>query len=163
MALTAAGNVLIRFRNGDARWIDLKLFDFAAGASDADLLTALVAHPHLRDGYIGGPPSADPSAVHGPYPLDAVTPDRYKPIDAAEATAWLDDFCSLDGVATPAALAGDIDAVARRRIGAAGAVYRLSLPDIARHEVGWVLTEFRELVTIRRDAPELALAVLGID
>jgi hypothetical protein len=33
----------------------------------------------------------------------------------------------------------------------------------AQHECGWILDEFRELISIRRETAELSLIVMGID
>jgi hypothetical protein len=164
MSLTIAGNVTLRFRgDGDRRWIDLKLFEFPPGAPDPDLLQWLVAHPYFRDGYMGGPPGNDAAAIHGPYDLNAVTPDRYERVNLDDARAGVEGFCSLHGLPMSTSLGSDIDAVVRRRLTGASSIYRL--PPLAedRHDAAWVLLEFRELVLISRHLSELALIVLGID
>ena len=158
--ITVVGNVTLRFRS-DRRWIDVKQFTFVDDTSEVDLLARLTAHRQFKDGYIGSGPGD--AAIHGPYRLEAVTPDRYEPLDAATAIEWLDGFCALFDVFPPRCLAEDIDSVVRGRMRQAATLFRLRVPDDAQHECGWILDEFRELVVIRRERRELLLVVMGLD
>ena len=81
--LRVVANTLLRFRS-DRRWIDVKHFVFPGDPTDLELLALLVGHRQFRDDYIGSGPRD--SGVHGPYRLEAVTPDRYERVDAVEAT-----------------------------------------------------------------------------
>ena len=162
-ALRLVGNVGLGFRGGDYRWIDLKLFDLTPGATDAELLAGMIAHPHFRHCYIGDVPGHEPHIGHGPYRLESVSPASYRRIEAVEALRWLGDFCRLYGDEPPAPLAADIERVVAGRIRMADGVYRLEGDPSGFHDAGWVLDEFRELVLIRRDPPELSLVVMGAD
>lgn len=162
MSLAITGTACLVFRDNSFRWIDLKHFTFGAGSPDELLLAQLFAHPHFADGYVGGGHGA--SGIHGPYQLAAITPASYRLIGPDEAIAWLDEFCSLFESPPYGPLAGDIDAIVRRRLGQSTSVLRLGvLEPAAQHDCGWILGEFRELIAIRRDAAELTLLVMGID
>ncbi len=163
MTLRIVGQTLIRFRDDTRRWIDVKLFEFDPSLSTVDLLSALIAHPQFRDGYIGEGPARDGCNVHGRWFVEGISPDSYASIELDAAQARVDAFRELEACALPAAVQSDVEAVVRRRIRAAEERFRLDADGAAQHEVAWVLVEFDELLLIRRTLPEIALVVMGID
>lgn len=162
MTLRIVGQTLIRTRDNSFRWIDVKLFEFDAGLSTLELCSALISHGQFRDGYIGAGPDLN-CIVHGRWFIEGLSAQSYASIGRDAAHRYVDVFRDLGDDGFSSAVAADVDAVVRRRIDEADERLHLDAAGAVQHEVSWVLTEFEEVVLIRRTPPELALIVMGID
>jgi hypothetical protein len=142
----------------------LKRFGVDEPADDPALIGALLGHVRYRDHYTSGETEdLDPGPLHGPYRLDAITPEAYEPITEDQANATIGEFIDLSGGA-PTKLHDEIAAGLNPLIRSARSRFRLRhLPDEARHEFGWVLWEFREVLFVGTDGKQLTLVVMAID
>ena len=143
------------------RWIDLRAFVFPDGPAD-QLLVGLLAATDYRDDYVGG--GVDPAGrVHGPYHLAAITPAAFAIVDTATADAIVDRWLHLHGPIPPG-LAAEIDTTVYRILHRADTIHVLEDPGAhARHDYGWIHTEFHELVAIGPGPGEVTLIVLADD
>ncbi|SBT94335.1 hypothetical protein GA0115233_108525 [Streptomyces sp. DI166] len=144
------------------RWIDLKRFRLAAAApEDRALLAALIAHPQFRDTYDGNGALDRPR--HGQWRLDRITPDAYRPVSAATASALIRAWTVQHGP-VPQALVQRIQQQVHTPIATATSTYVLApLPEDARHEYGPIHIDFHELILIDRPAKILTLVVAADD
>ncbi|MFJ9144264.1 hypothetical protein [Streptomyces griseus] len=169
--LSHEGDTFINFRNygfQDARsaafrWVDVKRLRFAAEpADDTELLAALIGHEQFRDDYAGGGVLPD-GLRHGPYWVEAVTPDAYGSIGREESDLVLREWANqFEDV--PADLATDLRREVFDRLAAAERIYYLSeLDGDAVHDWGGVHSDFHEFVLIDRSAGRLTLLVAADD
>lgn len=153
----------VRIRDGFFRWILVQRFG-QSGPRLVDarqLLALLLAHPAYRDDYASAETEA---AVHGPYRLDALSPDCFDEVSASDAivtlTSWLEQF----GPVNPRDIDGDLDGV-YRVLREASALFSLrDLGNDAHHARGWVLgkTGFHEFVLVEPGG-EVVLIVASDD
>ena len=157
------GHTLIRFDDHSYRWFSVKRFAWDGAGDDSTVLGALIEHWRYRDHY-ASPNSHEQDAgdIHGPYRLAAIAPAEFVPVGADEAAALVEEFCGLYDCLPRPEVREQIAASILSWLGRSS-WYRLrDLPD-ALHEWGWVLTEFRELVAISREASEVLSVVMAID
>lgn len=144
------------------RWVDIKRFRFSAGASDGELLAALIGHEQFRDDYAGGGMLADGSR-HGPYWLRLIVPELYESVGHGEAVQVLRDWVDPCW-AVPAALEAELQREVFARLGVADGVYRLGdLGAAAFHDWGGVHGCFHEFVLVERAAGRVTLIVAADD
>jgi len=158
-------HAFINFEDGTYRWIDTKHFSFfPADSSDAAVLSALVAHPRYRDTYISPDSHAIEShGVHGPFLVDRIAPSSFLRLDAQQAQATLEEFCSLDGHLPPPDIRERIAHDISDTFQPASSIYRLGEVADASHDCTGILWEFRELVVISAERCRLSLHVTAID
>ncbi len=149
-------------------WVDLKSFGIRPGASDIGLLTSLLGHGQYHDHYAGQDPNEQTHhSLHGPYRLDAITPETFLAVSVDAAHEELRDWVSSwvveeeDGPQVRAMLAAEV-------LPTVGGDSIFRLPDIrvtAEHDWGWVvgIAGFHEIVTIDRGSQELTLIVASDD
>lgn len=165
------GQDLVNFRdhrfsdplNHGFRWIDIKRFRIpGVPPTDDELLRALLGHRQFADGYNGA--GADPDGrAHGPYRVDRITVDVYETVSAAEAIAVINRWALALGN-LPESLAAALESDLYTPIRRADSLYRLTeLPQDAHHDLGFIHTEFHELVVIDRAAATLSLVVAADD
>jgi len=161
--LEYAGHAVIHFADHSYRWIHLKRFSRQGDGPYDDALAELIGSPQYRDHYLS-PDSHehDAGSVHGPYRLDAIYPACFQPISSSEAGEAVRAFCRLDPGPPAAEVLDRVETLVLSPIRDA-ACYRLrDIPD-ARHETGWILRDFRELVGIHHDAGQVVLVVMASD
>jgi hypothetical protein len=159
--VTFVSHDIVHFRPYDT-WVDLKYFAIRSEASDTTLLAHLIEHEQYHDHYAG----QDPTSLHGPYRLDAITPATFESVSSQAAreelrgwvSSWVDPE---DGPEVEATLAAEI---LPRLDGDA----LLRLPDLrqsAEHEWGWVVGNagFIEVVIIDGEPAMLTLLVASDD
>lgn len=144
------------------RWIDIKRFRLPSPApEDRALLAALIAHPQFRDTYDGSGVQDWPR--HGQWRLDRITPEAYRPVDAAAAGTVIRSWADQHGP-IPKALSQAVQEQVHTPINTATSTYLLGpLPDDARHDYGPIHIDFHELVLIDRPANSLTLLVAADD
>jgi hypothetical protein len=151
------------------RWVDLKHFGFSSGSSDDGdasddrrLLAALIADVRFRDDYAGG--GVEPAGTrHGPYWLDRVSVDAYRPVDEATADGILCGWACRYGT-VPGALRDRLEREVHALVRAATGRYLLrDLGESEFHDWGGVHGEFHELVLVDRTARTLTLIVAADD
>lgn len=166
-ALTFVSQEMVHFWE-HFTWVNLKYFAIQPTVSDALLLTHLIANTQYQDHYAGQDPAEQPlHLLHGPYRLNAITPDTFQAVSIQTAgddlRGWVSSWAGSgeDGPELEAKLSA---AVIPRVVG--DAIYRL--PDLrqsAEHEWGSVVGQdgFHELVIIDRAAEKLTLLVASDD
>ncbi|MGW5638397.1 hypothetical protein [Streptomyces sp. NPDC003832] len=144
------------------RWIDIKRFRLHSPApADRALLAALIAHPQFRDTYDGSGVQDWPR--HGPWWLDRITPDAYRAVDAAGASAVIRAWAGQHGP-VPKALTQRMQEQVHTPLTNATSTYLLGpLPEEAQHDWGRVQIDFHELVLVDRPAATLTLLVAADD
>ena len=83
--LVYQGEVFINFRTS-RQWVLIKLFALPADADDHEVLALLIRHIRYRDSY-AAPEFKDAKTIHGPYWLNAISPEAFSPVSAADAEA----------------------------------------------------------------------------
>ncbi|MFC8453847.1 hypothetical protein [Kitasatospora sp. NPDC057223] len=144
------------------RWVDVRVFGTPRGASDGELLTALVAHEQFRDDYAGG--GVDPAGTrHGPYWLTHVTAHAYDAVSSTEALSTLRGWAGQHGT-VPEPLEETLAAQVFAAVESATTCYRLrNLGKRAFHDWGGVHTDFHEYVVVDRERALLRLVVATDD
>lgn len=161
--LVYQGEVFINFRTS-RQWVLIKLFALPPDADDREVLALLTHHVRYRDSY-AAPEFKDAKTIHGPYWLNAITPEVFCPVAAADAEAlirtWADYTVPLTG--------DDRAAIEREvypRIREATSRYQLpDMRDTAQHDWGYVVGSdgFHEFVLIDRHAGTAGLVVASDD
>jgi hypothetical protein len=146
------------------RWVDIKVFGLPVDLDDRTALASMITHVRYRDSYASAD-FEDAKTIHGPYRLDAITPQTFTVADPAEAEGLIRTWAEYYGRWY------DVDREAMHRevyarIHRAAVIYQL--PDIranAQHDWGDVVggDGFHEFVVIDRAAGELALVVASDD
>jgi hypothetical protein len=162
--LVYQGEVFINFRSS-RQWVSIKLFTLPdADIDDWAALDLLLGHVRYRDSY-SGTHQKDMKTIHGPYRLDAITPDSFSPVSSPDTEALLRTWAEYNKP-----LPDDNRAAMERelypRIRDATSRYQLAdLRQTAEHDWGYVVgtTGFHEFVLIDRQAGILALAVASDD
>lgn len=164
LALSQTQNSIVFIKDGSYRWIHVKRFRSPAGpwSTSAEALGKLLASPGYWDTYTSSLHEVSPG-VHGPYRLDALSPNLFEPVDAAAADSHLERWLTQYGPVEPADITGDLAAV-RQLIATANE--RLLLPDLgeqAQYEGPRILDSwFLELVLLHGD-DVLSLVVASAD
>jgi hypothetical protein len=158
--LDYAGHVLIPFQDHSYRWIDLKRFSWSGEGPGDAVLGGLIATPEYGDSYLSlDKRGAD---VHGPYDLGAIIPACFQTISPTEAVSTVEEFCSLSPGPPASEVRERIESLVLSAIRSAEC-YRLRELAHARHELSYILDEFREVVALRADTRELLPVVMAID
>jgi hypothetical protein len=148
-------------------WVNIKHFTVRPSAGPADsALDSLTKHVRFRDNYAEKDShERDSVEIHGPYKLASISPASFEPVSAEAARETLRSFVMLYG--TPAEHADRLhvmEAATSATLTAADEIYRLGvLGEAARHDWGWVVRDFTELVAIDRTAGRLSLIVAAQD
>ena len=158
--LDYAGHVLIPFQDHSYRWIDLKRFSWSGESPGDAVLGGLIATPEYGDSYLS--PDKRGADVHGPYDLDAIIPACFQTISPTGAVSTVEEFCSLSPGPPASEVSERIESLVLSPIRSAEC-YRLRELPYARHELSYILDEFREVVALRADTRELLLVVMAID
>lgn len=161
--LVYEGKVFINFRTS-RQWVSIKLFALPADTDDHSVLQLLIRHVRYRDSY-GGTGDKDMETIHGPYWLDAITPEAFSPVPAVDAEALIRTWADYTVPLT------DDDRAAMEhevypRIREATVCYQLAdLRDTAQHDWGSSVGSdgFHEFVLIDRRAGSVALLVASDD
>jgi hypothetical protein len=149
-------------------WVDVKHFALRPSGCRADeALGTLIAHVRFRDSYADEDSyEHDSVSIHGPYELASIGVASYEPVSADVARETLESFVMLygGGAADDADRMKVMTTITSPVLDAADEIYRLrDLGDAARHEWGWVVRDFTELVAIDRSAGRLSLIVAAQD
>jgi hypothetical protein len=162
-ALEYTGHTLILFEDRSYRWFSVKRFAWDGTGDDTAVVAALIGHWRYRDHYASKDShEQDAGDIHGPYRVAAITPAEFVPVDPDEAAALVEEFCGLFGYPPRPEVRDQIAASILSWLDRSSCYRLRDLPD-AIHEWGWVLTEFRELVAISREASEVLSVVMAID
>jgi hypothetical protein len=159
--LDHAGHALIPFSDNSYRWIDVKRFSWSGSGTHDAALGGLVGTPQYGDPYLS-PEHAGGEQVHGPYDLDAISPACFQLVSPSEAVSTIEEFCSLSPGPPASDVRQQVESLVLSPMRSAEC-YRLRELPHARHELGALLQEFREIVGLRRDAKEVLLVVMAID
>lgn len=157
---------LVHMDRGTRQWVSVKVFRIDPGASTPELLAALLAHRQYRDHYAGGlPEEQGEHRMHGPYRLECITLDSFRPIETEGAVATVRGWAAA-GKPVSAGTQRDLDMLVYPAL-ATPELYELSdLHSTAEHDWGWVvghLAGFHELIAIDRIRCSLALLVASDD
>lgn len=163
-SLVYQGEVFINFRTS-RQWVVVKLFTLPPDADDHEVLTLLIRHVRYRDSYASRE-FKDAKTIHGPYRLDAITPEVFSPVSAEDAEALLRTWAEY-AAPLPESRRKDMEKELYPRIRAATARYQLAdLRDTAEHDWGSAVgsdSGFHEFVLIDRCAASVALVVASDD
>lgn len=153
----------IAFHDGTYRLIRQKQYRWEPGqnSTDRDALASLIAHPSYEDTFLGQGPRPHGHGTHGPYRLERVTTDSFERFDAATAAGGLRSWTTDHGP-TPDPLRERVEDV-YSLIENAPSCFRRALIDADRHDLGWILTRFHELVLVDRSAGSVILIVAYLD
>ncbi len=155
-------------------WIDVREFRFPATTAPVQALQALIGHWRYRDGYDSPGSDSEPDSrmFHGPFKIARLSVEKYQSISADDARILFQTFV-WDGfqdnlehgriaesdyptlAAWVAPLYAAIDGCEYR--------YHLAATEDERHELGWIVNPFHELVLINPAVGQLTLAVAAID
>jgi len=161
--LVYQGEVFVNFQTS-RQWVSIKLFAVAAGTDDDDVLAALIHHVRYRDSYAASEFS-DAKTIHGPYWLNAITPNVFQAVAASEVEAFIRTWAEYTVPLT------DNDRAAMEREvypRVANATSRYQLPDLretALHDWGRIVRVdgFHEFVLIDRGIDAVTLIVASDD
>jgi len=155
---------LIHIRNGGYQWIDVQTFSFPAALDDRALIGLLIQHVRYRHSY-ANPTFTDAKIIHGPYWLEAITPDQFAPVPASAVEALITTWANYDAV-VPEDQRAELDDRVYGPIRQSTSCYQLAdLRATAEHDWGYVLgyTGFHEFALINRGAHRLTLMVASDD
>jgi hypothetical protein len=163
--LVYQGEVFINFCNHTYQWVSIKLFALPAGADDHEILTLLIRHVRYRDSYAARE-FKDAETIHGPYWLEAITPEVFSPVSGSDAEALIRTWAEY-AAPLPGGRREEMEQELYSRIRNATSRYQLpDLRDSAEHDWGSTvgsLTGFFEFVLIDRHAGNVALVVASDD
>ncbi|MGW8483713.1 hypothetical protein ACWGJP_11280 [Microbacterium sp. NPDC055903] len=164
--LTHQRSTFVNFREigADFRWIDAQQYTLRAAAIDQELLAALVTDVRYDYSY-AEPRSERPkpgAGIHGPYRLEAISSESFKPVSRADAVRRLEAW--YHGV--PEHFAMTVTRLIDELLPRDWALYEL--PDTRSensHEWGNVIgvDGFHEFVAISPDRTCINLVVAGDD
>ena len=159
------GDEFINFLNHTYQWVSIKLFEFPPNADDAEVLALLTRHARYRDSY-AAPEFQDAKTIHGPYWLNAISPELFSPVSAADSEALIRTWAEY-AAPLSAGRRSEMEHELYRRIREATSRYLLpDLRDTAEHDWGSTvgsMTGFFEFVLINRRARNVALVVASDD
>ncbi len=153
---------IIRFDDLTFRWADVKRFRWNGRGDDGEVVAALISHWQFRDTY-AGKSQEDAKTIHGPYRLERISSASFERISPSAALGVIEEFCSLNGVPPKPEVQKQLHTLVASALEDSACFRLRDLPADAQHDWGWVLSEFRELVVIRRTAGILMLVVMAID
>jgi hypothetical protein len=163
--LSFTRTIFIRFNNTTTQWVSIKLFTLSEHSIDEHTaLSLLLRHARYRDSY-AGTADEDMKTLHGPYRLDAIHPDSFIRVDAADAEGRLRTWAEQD-VPLDDSTRQQLERELYPRLRTATSCYQLAeLGDESQHDWGWVVgfTGFQEVVLIDRRTRSLALVVASDD
>jgi hypothetical protein len=162
--LVDQGEVFINFRNNTRQWVSIKLFRLPDDTDDRAALELLLRHVRYRDSY-AGTGDKDMKSIHGRYRLDAISPDSFTRVEAADAETLLRSWAEYNAL-LPDPNREEMETQLYPRIRNAASRYHLAdLGQSAEHEWGYVVgtSGFHEFVLIDRQAAILALVVASDD
>ncbi|WP_156748061.1 hypothetical protein [Mycobacterium sp. E3198] len=161
--LVYQGEVFINFRTS-RQWVLIKLFGLPSDADDHQVLALLTHHLRYRDSY-AAEEFKDAENIHGPYWLNAITPEVFSSVSAADAEALIRTWADYT-----VPLTDDDRAAMEREVypRIREATSRYQLPDMretALHDWGYVVGSdgFHEFVLINRQTNNVALLVASDD
>jgi hypothetical protein len=161
--LVFQGNVFINFRTS-RQWVLIKLFALPPNLDDQAILALLIRHVRYRDSY-AAPEFTDAETIHGPYWLNAITPDTFEAVPASDIETLIRTWAEYT-----VPLTDDDRAAMEREVypRVANATSRYQLPDIretAQHDWARVVRVdgFHEFVLIDRRIDEVTLLVATDD
>lgn len=145
---------------GSFHYIAVKTFRSQADRGEAQVLEALIEHRHFRDDYVGyGSYKRDSGDRHGPYHLDRISIDSFRPVNEGFAEKLVRAYA--DRFELPADQEDALERTVMTPIRCATALYRLrNLEEDAHHESGHILDDFHELVALNRRNGDAALIIL---
>lgn len=162
--LVYESEVFINFRTS-RQWVVVKLFALPANTDDREVLQLSIRHVRYRDSYASSE-FKDSQTIHGPYWLNAITPESFSPVSAADAETLIRTWAEYSVPLTD----GDREAMEREvyaRIRGASSCYQFAdLRETAEHEWGSSVgsnTAFYEFVLIERDTGRVELVVASDD
>ncbi len=162
--LVYQGEVFINFRTS-RQWVVIKLFSLPPNVDDREVLRSLIRHLRYRDGYASRE-FKDARVIHGPYRLEAITPEVFSPVTAEDAEALLRTWAEYQAPLPPARR-NDMENELYPRVRDATTRYQLAdLRDTAEHDWGSAVgsdSGFHEFVLIDRRAGCVALVVASDD
>ncbi len=150
---------------------NLLRFEFDGQPSAAELIDAVLRHPRYHDMFIS-PWTGPAKGVHGPYRLETLTVEGFRPCSASEALQVLHDWMADPEVdATFIAEIREsheiVAAWTSPLVIGADEIYRLVVPrEGNEHECGWISGMgfgFHELITIDRRTNVLHVIVATDD
>jgi hypothetical protein len=148
-SLIRKGESMVRIRDGSYRWIVVKRFVIprAEPRAAVDALGVLIGHPAYWDDYLGG--NGITPHIHGPYRLDAISPEEFRSSDATRAIATLEHWLHRGGHVADDQLDGNLPDV-HRLINEADTCYQLpDLGEAAHNDIGFILDKpFIEFVLV---------------
>jgi hypothetical protein len=163
--LVYQGQVFINFRNHTYQWVNIKIFALPADSEDTEVLDLLIRHVRYRDSY-AAPEFKDAKTIHGPFWLNAISPEEFSPVSAADAEALIRTWAEY-AAPLPDGRREEMEQTLYPRIRSATSRYQLSdLRDVAEHDWGSTvgsITGFFEFVLIDRHAGSVALVVASDD
>lgn len=149
-------------------WVNFKYFAIQPGTPDLLLVASLISSQQYHDHYAGQDPTDQTHhSLHGPYRLEAISPEVFEPISRQAARedlqAWVSSWVDHDedGPEVEARL----DAEVLPKVDGDSLLRLPNLREHAEHEWGWVVggNGFLELVIINQDAAMLTLLVASDD
>lgn len=161
--LVYQGEVFINFRTS-RQWVVVKLFTLPPDADDQEVLALLIRHVRYRDSYASRE-FKDAKTIHGPYRLNAITPEVFSSASGVDAEALIRTWAEY----TVPLTADDRASMEREvypRIHNATSLYQLpDMRDTALHEWGSSVGSdgFHEFVLIDRHAASVGLLVASDD
>jgi hypothetical protein len=162
--LVYQGEVFINFRTS-RQWVVVKLFPLPANTDDREVLQLLIRHVRYRDSYARSE-FKDAETIHGPYWLNAITPESFAPVSAADAETLIRTWAEYSVPLTDGDRAA-METEVYPRIRDAASRYQLAdLRETAEHEWGSSVgsaTGFYEFVLIDRQTSRVALVVASDD
>ncbi|MET9492379.1 hypothetical protein [Nocardia sp. NPDC006630] len=150
---------------GTYHWARLQTFRIDSARPVSELLTALVAHPRYRDHFATAFEGQGIHTLHGPYRVECIAADTFRPISSTSARILLQDWADNAGVPVSREIQAELDTQVFPLL---EAPELLQLPDLrpdAQHDWGWVVgvDGFHELVAIDQADRVLTLIVAADD
>lgn len=150
---------LLHMGRGWFHWISAKSYTAPHPIDAAEVLRLLIADQTFRDTYTGDnghPP------VHAIYEIDAISVDSYEPITKDQALTTIDAYCARFEM--PQEETGGLQRSVMQPIRNASDIFRIrDLGDTARHEAGWILDDYDEIIALNRQTGSTTMIVMGGD
>jgi len=158
---------MVHLDEGTYHWVSLKQFHIDPTLSDTELLDALVAHWAYHDHYAGQDAAdQDHHSLHGPYRLECISADAFRPARAAIAEALVQAWAEEATAGPPSEPVQKLlDEKVYPLLGVSSLLELPNLRPDAEHDWGWVVgrNAFHEYVEIDRPRQSLTLIVAADD